>query len=325
MCAATCITMRFTYTKRRFWAETSFRRCRCPCLRSPVVSDRRPRRRDVVVGKNGSVELPAGDYGDLTLGKASNIRFTGGVYNVRSIHAEKECEFFFEAPAVIRVAERIYTKKNVYVGAAGGAGVAPCDIAFHVAGVNGDNGGLDEEPKAVEIGRDSEILTNVYVPNGTFKVQNGTIAQGAFIARDMDVGNGCQISLASGFVPPNNAPTAGDDAITVLLGKTFDSSAEGVNLLDNDADPNAGDLLVATETPVTPPSFGDIALNADGSFIYTHTGASTQPDSIVYEVCDNGNPVLCAEAEDSPGMGPGDSPHVRAESGGDRCRGSGGG
>ncbi|MCP4692161.1 MAG: hypothetical protein GY859_29210, partial [Desulfobacterales bacterium] len=206
---------------------------------------------DVIVSQNQTIVLPPGDYGDLVVGRAANIRFTGGVYNVRSIDAERLSELLFEGPAEIRVAERIKTKKYFYAGAANGADAAPSEIFFHVAGFNGGGGGLNEEPKAVEIGLDSEIFANFYVPNGTLKFQNGTIAQGAFIARDVDVGNGCRISLDSGFtIPVNLAPTPADDAFTVFQGATFDSAAAGFNLLDNDTDPNPEDLLTVTETAV---------------------------------------------------------------------------
>ncbi len=263
----------------------------------PFFQSGTPGAGDVDVPKNQSLVLPPGDYGHVTVGKAANIRFTGGVYNVRSIDAGKQSELLFEGPAEVRVAERIKTNKNFYTGPAGGADAAPSEIVFHVAGINGESGGLDESPQAVEIGLDSEIFANFYVPDGTFKFKNGTIAEGAFIARDVDVGNGCQISLDSGFtIPVNRAPTPADDAFSVLQGETFYSAAVGFNLLTNDTDPNSGDLLSVTETPVVRPVYGAITLNADGSFIYTHHGVETAPDNIVYEVCDNGEPVLCTTA-----------------------------
>ena len=40
-----------------------------------------------------------------------------------------------------------------------------------------------------------------------------------------------------------------------------------------------------------------LTLNGDGTFSYVHDGASTMSDGFTYEVCDDGQPQLCATAE----------------------------
>ncbi len=51
-----------------------------------------------------------------------------------------------------------------------------------------------------------------------------------------------------------------------------------------------------TTPQVSGPSHGLLVLNADGTFSYTHDGSENFVDAFVYEVCDDGNPVLCATA-----------------------------
>ncbi len=78
----------------------------------------------------------------------------------------------------------------------------------------------------------------------------------------------------------NNDPVAGDDQASAVRGGRV---ADG--LLDNDYDPDDDDLLVNT-TPVTGPDHGNVVLNQDGTFIYTHDGSETASDSFTYEVRD---------------------------------------
>ncbi len=68
------------------------------------------------------------------------------------------------------------------------------------------------------------------------------------------------------------------------------------NVLTNDSDPDPQDNLTVTTTPVTPPTNGTLILNADGSFTYTPNPDYNGPDSFEYEVCDDGDPILCETA-----------------------------
>lgn len=94
----------------------------------------------------------------------------------------------------------------------------------------------------------------------------------------------------------NDPPTARSDSAFVEPGGTVTTLAGGAtSVLANDTDPE-GDNLTATTTPVSGPSNGTLLLNADGSFSYTHDGGPSTSDSFVYEVCDDGAPVLCSTA-----------------------------
>jgi large repetitive protein len=68
------------------------------------------------------------------------------------------------------------------------------------------------------------------------------------------------------------------------------------NLKLNDTDPNAGQTLTYTTTPVVAPAHGTVTITAAGTFIYVPTTGYTGPDQFIYQVCDNGVPILCANA-----------------------------
>jgi N-acetylneuraminic acid mutarotase len=80
---------------------------------------------------------------------------------------------------------------------------------------------------------------------------------------------------------PNNAPTAVDDAYTMLQDSTLIIPAPG--LLENDSDPDGDPLIAALELG---PSNGSVTVNADGSFTYVPDAGFSGVDSFVYEVDD---------------------------------------
>ncbi len=130
--------------------------------------------------------------------------------------------------------------------------------------------------------------TYTYTPNPNF---NGN---DSFVYQVCDDGVPVECSLATVFItvnPVNDAPIAIDD---------FDSTTEdvvlnGASVLLNDADPE-NDVLTVNTTPVIAPVNGVLILNANGTYTYTPNLNFNGSDSFVYSVCDNGNPILCAQA-----------------------------
>jgi large repetitive protein len=85
-------------------------------------------------------------------------------------------------------------------------------------------------------------------------------------------------------VSVNDPPTAVDDGYSVNEGGTLTQAAPGVLANDTDPDTPAGSFAVSL---VTGPAYASVfALNADGSFIYTHNGIETLTDTFTYKVTD---------------------------------------
>ncbi len=78
-----------------------------------------------------------------------------------------------------------------------------------------------------------------------------------------------------------DGPFAADDAWTVDEGATLEVAAPGV--MENDLSFEGGDL---SSSLVDGPAHGDVVLNADGSFVYTHGGGESESDSFMYQVND---------------------------------------
>jgi hypothetical protein len=151
------------------------------------------------VANNGTRTLAPGSYLDLVVGRKATVTFTGGVYHFRSITVDREAKLLFSAASEVRVQQKLSTKTQTAIGPAAGAAIDASSILFYVAGLNGTAGGLAGTPKAVEIGSNNTVSLNLYAPNGTTWLQDGTLASGAFLGKDIDVGLNVQVALDSAF------------------------------------------------------------------------------------------------------------------------------
>ncbi|OED43191.1 hypothetical protein AB833_04255 [Chromatiales bacterium (ex Bugula neritina AB1)] len=85
----------------------------------------------------------------------------------------------------------------------------------------------------------------------------------------------------------DHPPQANSDQIIVDEGGTIQSLVGGaLSVLDNDLDPDtpaSGLSVKLTGAPL----YGDLQLNTDGTFSYTHSGSETRSDSFSYRVIDS--------------------------------------
>jgi hypothetical protein len=165
----------------------------------PPFKSESPEGQNVTVEQRQALTLTHGNYGDIVVKNNGKLIFTGGVYNLRSIDISARGELLFLAPSEVRVADKLNTDQNVYIGPNIKSRVGASSIIFYVAGVNGDDGNLAATPKAAQIGIHNTVLANFYVPNGTLWLRQGTNATGAFFARDVDVGIKVKVALDSFF------------------------------------------------------------------------------------------------------------------------------
>lgn len=226
-----------------------------PFLPPFVEAAPRPDAPDVFVAAGGSATLPPGDYGSIDVNQNGVVTFTGGVYNVREMDFGLSTELRFQAPSEVRVEGKLSIDQGSFAGPGAGSGIGAADVVFYVAGVNGATGNLGATPKAAKIGIGAEVHANFYVPNGTLWLRQNSHSTGAFIARDVDLGIGAQVTLASAFAnrPPVAHPqtvlTAGPAAVDVLL---TGSDPDGDSLTFSIVSPPEAGTLSAID-PVEPP------------------------------------------------------------------------
>lgn len=256
----------------------------------PGEDDETPQ--DVTVESGDTIQLAPGTYNNITVKLNGTVLFTGGEYNFANVDFRDSTTMSFAAASEIRVSEKFATGQNSYIGPESGSLIGASDIVFYVKGINGSSGNLGATPKAAKIGLSNIVQANFYVPNGTLHLKQGTQAEGAFLAKDVDVGISVSVSLNTYF--GNRAPVAGADSATVFTGGSTSVLDDGsTSVLDNDYDPDSG-VLTVTTTPVSGPSYGDLTLNSDGTFLYEHDGSHAAQDSFIYEVCDDSNPANCS-------------------------------
>jgi ribosomal protein S12 len=125
--------------------------------------------------------------------------FTGGIYNLRSLNSGDNTQLVFRAASQVRIAEKFETGQGSSIGPETGAAIQARGIVFYVAGINGANGNLGATPKAAKVGLSNTVFANFYVPNGTLWLRQGSVVEGAFIGKDVDVGIGVKVSLNSAW------------------------------------------------------------------------------------------------------------------------------
>ncbi len=266
---------------------------------------------DVTVSAGGYALLPDGEYGNVNVGNGGTLLLSGGTYDLRSLSAGNGAQILFAAPAEVQIEGRLAAGSSAVLGPQTGSGVSPHDLVIYVAAINGNNGGLQSSPLAADLGNGSRVALSIYAPNGTVRLNHGTVATGAFVARDVLVETQAHLMLDSYFF--NRPPVAAADDVTVDEGDTvsvLDSGA--LSVLANDSDFN-GDPLTVDTTPVFGPLYGILSLAADGTFSYAHDGSETTADSFIYRVCDDGTPPLCATAKVSITVRPVNDPPVAVD------------
>lgn len=97
----------------------------------------------------------------------------------------------------------------------------------------------------------------------------------------------------------NQPPIAVNDAVTTGV-----DTAITLDVLANDSDPNAGDVIRVTRI-VRSPAYGSAEVQPDGRIRYTPNPGFLGRDSFTYEICDDGIPVLCDTATVTVEVSPG--------------------
>lgn len=154
---------------------------------------------NITLAQNEERTLAPGDYGDVVVKMGGKVIFTGGIYNLRSLNSGDNTHLVFRAASQVRTAEKFETGQGAFIGPETGAAIRARDIVLYVAGINGPNGNLGATPKAAKVGLSNTVFANFYVPNGTLWLRQGSVVEGVFIGKDVDVGIGVKVSLNSAW------------------------------------------------------------------------------------------------------------------------------
>ncbi|MCI0553751.1 MAG: T9SS type A sorting domain-containing protein [Anaerolineae bacterium] len=166
----------------------------------PAFKQAPPGTQDITVNKDESITLTAGAYRDILIKQNGTILFTGGgTFALRSLNTGDKAKLLFNAPTEIIIEGKLDTDQNSYVGPQSGSGVGAADIIFYIAGINGNSGNFGATPKAAQLGLKNTILANFYIPNGTLWMREHTVATGAFLGRDVIIGENAQVTMESAF------------------------------------------------------------------------------------------------------------------------------
>lgn len=137
------------------------------------------------------------------------------------------------------------------------------------------------------------ILINVFDGQISYTPNPGFTGKDTIIYEICDGGLPvfCDTALVVVTVNGNLAPIANPDTYNT----TEDNPVSGTSVLQNDTDPENGNLFLNT-VPIINPTNGLITLNANGTYSYFPNFNFYGTDSFVYEICDNGVPSLCDTA-----------------------------
>ena len=165
----------------------------------PALPAFSPGTEEIFVAQGDSHTIDSGSYGLLDANKNTTLIFTGGVYDFEEWDVGQDVDVLFQAPSEIRIAGKLHVDQNSYVGPDSGSGLSAKDIVIYVNGINGNNGNLGATAKAAKFGLHSTVFVNVYVPNGTLWLRQGSNSTGAFLAKWMIVGINATVTLESGW------------------------------------------------------------------------------------------------------------------------------
>ena len=151
-------------------------------------------------------------------------------------------------------------------------------------GVLGNDGDADGDTLSAGVATDPAHGSLTLNADGTFSYTPDANYHGAdsFTYRANDgVADSAEVTVTLTINSVNDLPAAVNDAFSTNEDTAISAAAPGV--LANDSDPDSSPL---TAIQVSGPSNGTLALNADGSFIYTPNANFNGVDSFTYKVND---------------------------------------
>jgi len=154
---------------------------------------------DIDVRSQNGLELQAGVYGDLIVRSRRTIHLAGGSYIFNSIELRNQSRFVYQSSAEVRVKNKFSTGNDVVICPDPETDLSARDLIIYVEGINGRNGRISDNPKAVFIGSENDCRANIYAPNGTVRVENRTEFEGSILGREIWLGSNVEICYNGAF------------------------------------------------------------------------------------------------------------------------------
>ena len=149
------------------------------------------------VNLSGTASLPAGNYGQLTVGPNADVTLTGGAYNFGGIEVKPGATVRFAAASTVGVSGRVLVGNGSTFAPA--TGVQAHDVVLYGAGVDGPP---NKPADAIAIGSNVTLGLNAYAPNGTLTLGSYTVGTGAYVGKRVAVGGNVTLNEDSAFLSP---------------------------------------------------------------------------------------------------------------------------
>ena len=158
-----------------------------------------PGEENITVASKKTIDLEPGHYGVVKIKPKGTLRLAGGTYHFKSLKLWPKASLLCITPTEIRIKERLYPSPMAYLGPSSDSTLSAKDVFVYVDGINGKNGTLRSNPKAAVIGVRNTIKANIFVPNGTLWIREGSDVTGSFIGKDVIIGVKAKVKLESAF------------------------------------------------------------------------------------------------------------------------------
>jgi hypothetical protein len=159
---------------------------------------------DIEVTTNQTMTLAPGSYRNVIVKTKGTLILTGGIYHMLTLDIRQEARILFQAPSEVRIKDEMDTDaKTVFGPSASAPTLQASQIVFYIQGTDDQGHPPDGDPSvtptAVDIGERNTVVANIYAPNGTVRLRANTIGTGAYIGRQVLIGERVELTLKSAF------------------------------------------------------------------------------------------------------------------------------
>ncbi|UCE56101.1 MAG: hypothetical protein JSV31_11845 [Desulfobacterales bacterium] len=231
--------------------------------------------------------LEPGAYGEILVRANATLILTGGTYHFENLDlGYRNAKVFFQAPTDLIINNRLEPGLNAVIGPADKSGISAKDIRIYVNGINGTRGNLGATPKAATIGCNNSLKANIYAPNGTILIKQGSVAEGAFIGKNVQIGSSVEVDENSGFGEAPITVSIAANPKTISVGETANLAWNSTNADFCFIEPGIGIVQANGTYAVSPTQTTVYSITASGPY-------GTIGDRVTVHVA--GNPELQPE------------------------------